>query len=382
MNSRGFTLIELLVATAISAMIAVLLFSSFSQTNRTVRRVDNAVDIAMRAIVASHQLERDLAGAFVPVEGQRKSAYATASADKPAKANEDKSVSAGSSAKEDVSAGAMAKAEKAGKISKIFFGSTKDGMLDTLTFISNNPTIDPICVNRVVYKLVPEKIKKKEEASYALMRQEGTQLELDAYANTGEKAIRSYELVGHIKKLTVVYTAAVVKEKVERKGNQEIKTIETEYKVYNDWNMEEEIKQPIKPDQPRRRLIPYAVDINFTLWDAQKKQSRLYTVKTVILPDAQEFEEEAQKVNQPLAPQQPATQQMGQPNNAQQQQKRGGIAGLFPGLTQKQTKKPQTAFDKIPSVISTLLGVRDGKQQTAEQMQIQQPLMQPEGMTT
>ena len=66
MKRTGFTLLELVIAMAISSILAIALFTSFYQINRSSRLVEQTISIDMRASILENLLEKDISGVFVP----------------------------------------------------------------------------------------------------------------------------------------------------------------------------------------------------------------------------------------------------------------------------------------------------------------------------
>lgn len=325
MNKPGFTLIELLVAMAVASLIGVALFMSLLQTNRAVRIVDETVDFSSRAVLVSHQMEKDISGAFIPEEGRKKKKEAAKKTE-----GEQKNIQALQPEQKPQES----KEEKPKQLTKIFYGVNKNDQFDQLTFITNNPVqaywgattgkAKPF-IARVVYRLVPEKGSKTDKLSYALMRQEDYKLDIAAFNPEASESVRSYELINGIKKMTIKYTEETRKEQTEKTAKEETKTIEKTYKVLNEWNREEK-KEETEKEQPS--IIPYAVDIDLTLWDSRKKREKNYTFKVLIIPEAQEPEKEKQET-----PQQPQKEQ------AQQQEKKKVEAQISPVKTAANKKK-------------------------------------------
>lgn len=69
---QGFMLIELIVATLIASMVAGILLTALAQGNRFQLAIDNMIDTSLRFAVVSNQLEKDLMGAFIPVQAEEK----------------------------------------------------------------------------------------------------------------------------------------------------------------------------------------------------------------------------------------------------------------------------------------------------------------------
>ena len=158
-------------------------------------------------------------------------------------------------------------------IEKIFYSTNKNGQLDTLTFITNNPLVVYVGkdvgvvkpkVVRVQYSLKPEAEKKN---SYALLRQESTELDVENYKN-----VTAYEVIGGIKSCIMTFTARFIK----KDEKAEDAKILYEYKTQNDWVSEqkkEEGKEKI--EFPR---VPYNVEMKLILWDKQDKKEKEFTI--------------------------------------------------------------------------------------------------------
>src|SRR5438445_6421826 len=130
---HGFMLIELIVATLISSMVAGILLTALSQGMRFQTAVDNIVDTSLRIGIVSNQLEKDLMGAFVPVQAERSDKDDEEDQDEEAPAVDNKKPD--NNKVDDKKAGAK---EKQKPLEKIFYATNKEGNFDTLTFITNN----------------------------------------------------------------------------------------------------------------------------------------------------------------------------------------------------------------------------------------------------
>ncbi len=150
-------------------------------------------------------------------------------------------------------------------------------------------------IARVVYRLVPVAAKRANAPqSYALMRQESSNLDFDAYKSDAAQPIRAFELIDGIKELKISFGAQIEKKEEGKKAaaqagkKQGQKKPETTYKKFDDWNVEEQQEQ----EQEKRRIVPHDVDGTLTLWDAQKKYTTTINFKIAILPDL-ELQEQA-----------------------------------------------------------------------------------------
>lgn len=265
---QGFALIEVLIAAAISTMIGAALFTSLYQITRFTTIVDNYADVWTKASIVHRQMEKDLLGTFIPVAAE--------------KAPEKKKEDAGTASdKKDIekkeSEPSAQKKEPVKVVTHVFYGTSKDTMLDMLTFITDNPMqvywgpkagkAKPR-VARVVYRLIPDKDVKN---SYTLMRQEGYDLYFDAYKEGGSKEMRAYPMIEGIKQMSIYYG-------VEEKDTQESKDTEKKpkkitYKTVKEWKKEDDQKKQEGKESKKKELeLPAFVLIKLTLWDQQKKR--------------------------------------------------------------------------------------------------------------
>jgi len=287
---RGFTLIELLVAIAIASVIITLLFNSFLQTTKIVDRIDNTISINTRAALIQHQLEKDIMGAFLPVQAFKEKEKKSAANNK----NQKVPIQKKEGAKK--------------KLTKVFYGINHESMLDLLTFITNNPIrgywgkktgYAKPKVARIIYRLKEDPSQKN---SFTLYRQEGNNLEFKKYgSNKQTKGARSYPLAEGIKELIIKYRVILEpeKENSEKKNNKKQKK-EIKFKTFDQWNFEKELPKNIK------RPIPNIVDVSLVLWDSKEQRNYSFEFSIPIIPDISEKpiekppkeEETKQKLNQ------------------------------------------------------------------------------------
>lgn len=301
---HGFMLIELIIATLISSMVAGILLTALSQGMRFQTAVDNIVDTSLRIGIVSNQLEKDLMGAFVPVQAGS-ATIEEEDQDEDAPAADNKQVdNKKSDNKKDDDKKSGAK-EKQKPLEKIFYATNKEGNFDTLTFITNNPLVvfvgkdvgivKPKIV-RVQYTLKPEADNPK---SYALYRQESNELDLAEYKN-----VRAYEVISGIKNFSVNYTARIEKKQEAGKAaegqQKEKQKVEYEYKTSKDW-VSERKKESDKTQEQEFPRIPYNVEIKMALWDKQDNSDKEFTVCCEIPIDSvpEKKSEKPKSVNQP-----------------------------------------------------------------------------------
>lgn len=298
----GFMLIELIVATLIASLISVALLTALSQGNRSQLLIDNTIDVFERISIVANQLEKDLVGAFVPTQAEKDGDKDTEPADTTS-GNEKKGdeKKASPAKKDEQSSKDTDKKDKEHKpIEKIFYSTNKEGMLDTLTFVTNNPltvfvskdvgVVKPKAV-RVQYTLKPEPGKKD---SYALFRQESNQLDLAEYKN-----VRPYEVIGGVKKCTVKFVARTEKkESSSAKADtaKEKPKIAYEYKEMAEW-VSEQKKDTSKDADTKAEFprIPYKVECALTLWDQRYRKDKDFVLVFEIPVDSLQAKKEEKK---------------------------------------------------------------------------------------
>ncbi|HLW72937.1 MAG TPA: hypothetical protein VKR54_02720 [Candidatus Babeliales bacterium] len=291
----GFALIELIVATLVASMVAGILLAALTQGNRFQMLIDNTIDTSTRIAVVANQLEKDLMGAFIPVQAEeKKDKQASPDKSDDAKNSPDKKdANKKDAGKKDEVAEKVAEKKEEKPIQKIFYSTNKGGKFDTLTFITNNPllvyvgkdvgVVKPKIV-RVQYSLKPETGKKD---SFALFRQESMELDLEKY-----KDVREYEVIGGIKNFTITFTARIPK-KDEKATDKEKQKILYEYKILNEWVSEQ--KKDAEKDKAEFPRIPYSVEIKMSLWDIQDKKETEFTIVCQIPVDFSEPKKDEKK---------------------------------------------------------------------------------------
>jgi hypothetical protein len=324
---HGFMLIELIIATLIASMVGGILLTALAQGTRFQTAIDNIVDTSLRIGIVSNQLEKDLMGAFVPAQAESSEKEETEDQDEEAEIAEEKKPAI---KKPDETQGKAKEKQK--PLEKIFYATNKEGNMDQLTFITNNPlvvfvgkdvgVIKPKIV-RVQYMLKPEVDKPN---SYTLYRQESIELDLDKTKN-----IRSYEVIGGIKSLSAIYTARIEKKQEAAKASEgqqkEQQKISYEYKTSKDWVSERKKEGDKEQEFPR---IPHSVEIKVVLWDKQDKQEKEFTVACEIPVDSTPIKkpELPKKVEQPIKKDEA---QAGPQGQRTAHNNRGDTSGL-PGL--------------------------------------------------
>ena len=276
----GFILIELLISLVITSLMGVALFNGFAQTNQFTQVVDSFINISSKAAIVHQQLDHDITGICIPfsaVEEEKEAKEPEKPEQEPKKEAEAR--------KED-------KRKERKPLTHVFFSKNKGELLDTLTFITNNPLqvywsekageAKPR-IARVVYRLEKEDGQKD---TYRLLRQESNQLAYEAFGKEAAKPVRALELIDGIKNFSINFSVATErKEEGEEKG----KRINVEYKVLKEWDREQ-IK---KDEQKKMKPLPDLLIIALTLWDDKKERDVSFEFKIPIL--VTEYPEKKQK---------------------------------------------------------------------------------------
>jgi type II secretory pathway component PulJ len=302
----GFALIEVIIAATIASMLSVALFLSWGQVQRVALRADNTMSMFDRMMLVQRQFERDFAGICVPIsrpylkEKEKKESEAppTPQAVKPGQPGAE-----------------MPKQEKPKRVERVFYATSKGSMFESLTCLTNNPlevywsdragAARPR-IARIQYRLEQDP-KTEKTPSYTLYRQEAYTLDPDTFAKESEKEVRAYAVINGIKTLKLTYWQEIQSNKDAEQGAKsaaeklsaplEKSEAKKETKKITEWNLE---KEPA-PEGTFIRPIPTMINVELSVWDAQKKQSR-----TVIfmIPIAVEIENPAdkKKENVPVKP--------------------------------------------------------------------------------
>lgn len=189
-QSSGFSIIELMIALVISSMLTLLLYQSFSQSQRSARNNNSVLDVVTVMPIAYNQLEKDFSTIFVPArvfkdlaqQAQKKN-NTSGAAGQPVAESPDK--------------------KPKEPFKEIFVCTLKEKNLELLSFISTHSlalynTVLPHAV-RVVYRLVP--LANRPDL-FSLVRQETTKIDMPL-AKFKEEKIREYDLMRGVKEIKV-----------------------------------------------------------------------------------------------------------------------------------------------------------------------------------
>lgn len=320
MKSVGFTLLELVISIAVAGILMVSLSLFLSQTSSYQNFVEDRATVYTRASVLLHQLEKDVAGAHVPIENilyekQKKEAQQQKQDAKgaPKKVIEAASTKNKEAAKEKE--GGQEKEEAVKPIARVFYATHKNKNISQLTFITNNPLsiywssavgAPKPKIARVFYQLVPE---FENPQSFTLMRQEGTNLDAKSYETKDPKMAQGFAIVQGIKSFSMRFVVLEdPKNKKEEEKDQKTNKIEpvpkkasakssapqepqlpkvTEYTEWN-WPLLEGVKKEQKDEEKANIPFPSFVVCTLELWDTKYDRTFefVYTLPTfAIMPD-------------------------------------------------------------------------------------------------
>ncbi len=309
MKRLGFTLLEVLIATALASILSVSLLVMWRNMNQMRNRMDRYVTLYQRATLIYSQLDRDISGAFLPVEADMSQARI---ADMVSTASAPSQSAGTSSGQKPVQRPAM---QGPAKLEKPFFG---DHTLSELTFVTNNIMqrywsaklaslgAPQPRVARIIYKLVPD---TKHVDSFILMRTESSQIYLDSVEKSGARA---YQIAHGIKAVRMQYGVFVemaddnkTVQNQKRSLQQPQKSgVHFERKVVTEW-------KKIEDQKPPWPLVPEWVTMELELWDDAYLQAHTYLFEFYIYPrfDVQKPNQRGAasvsglQIKSPLAPQ-------------------------------------------------------------------------------
>jgi len=293
----GFSLIEILIATAISAILSLVLYNAFSQTNRLVQRVRNLMEDTSDTLSSYAQLEKDFSAIFKPVFEEIKK-VTPPPAQPPAAGQAQTPPNPPPAPKKEE--------QKQKKPDTIPFKTTKEGdKLASISFVTTNAfsilnEAAPRPV-RVTYKFKPQEGEQKK--LYTMVREEALydQKAESEKASSHAKPAHAYALVRNIKTFSAKFSAYDCQE-----DSKELVSL-------SEWGTDEQKKKCPK------HAIPQFVEITWDVVDLMTERENSYTV-AVAIPAASCPEliepESTQLPQQPAAPQQ--TQQQNAPQPAGQ----------------------------------------------------------------
>jgi prepilin-type N-terminal cleavage/methylation domain-containing protein len=201
-NSYGFSLIEVVIALLISSILGIALFTSFNQINKYATIANNVMSSDTRLATIHHQLSKDMAGAFIPVQALPPEENKNEQAEK-------KDAPAAQDKKPKPQQPAAEQKPTYKQLKKVFVSSNaEDNLLKSVTFITNNPLIgygnSKPRIARVMYRLGKA---KDSQNRYTLYRQESaTELEAEKFKAENKK-IREFVVAENIKHLSISYEA-------------------------------------------------------------------------------------------------------------------------------------------------------------------------------
>jgi hypothetical protein len=316
---KGFILLEVLVSILMSSFVFMSLAAGLFQLSKGLQTIDSVIDASTRASTLYTLLERDFIGTMIPVQ-------AAVAQQKKGKVGEKKSDTKAPEVKESPAQEAAQTAQKKEKpITHIFYSTLEKENANLISCITSDPV--PIYwseragkakprIVRVIYRLKPDPAIEKE-TSFVLTRQEGPQLDFDAYIKPEGSVPPEHVVISGIKSLRVNYGYIEEKEE-EQKAPTDKKSApaetpaikkdqKREYKLKNDWPEppKEESSAVKKESLP---LIPSYADISLVLWDPLYKRDQTFSFVINFVSDEEQLETQAalRFVQEKPAPAKPA----------------------------------------------------------------------------
>lgn len=260
---QGFILLEVIIASAIAAMLSMMLLSSVTQLHRSASSVRSLMSVDVRFMLFFRQSVRDVSGALVPLV---------------AKKTEQK--------------------EEAQKIELIpiehVFTTGENTSARELSFITTNvlpsySTGKPHLV-RVTYRMEPD---PEHQGSYRILRSESYDL---VYQKSDTKKSETHTLIDGVKDLSLEFMALVEDKKEAGDQTSQQTTVATPKKkkiVVKQWPSEEIDKKILLPDY---------VMLSLTLWnDRYTRETKVaYTLPIIAVPKIPETPKTAEQAKPPL----------------------------------------------------------------------------------
>ena len=230
---RGFSLLELVIALSMAALISLSLFQLLTTTRKSVRRINNVIEVDVPFMAFYNQIEKDVLGMFAP----RSAIQWYAKKEKTEKGDQSLLPAFALDGKQD----------------SLYLSFITTGGLSVLE--KDGSLIPTPAMKRVAYLL--ERDPARPGVMRLMYRFSGTQLSAQALKQA--QFSPSYELITGIKNFEIECTLIemVEKKKADTKSKETAKKTST---VLKDWN-EEEIWKKYKS------LIPAYIRLKGTILD-------------------------------------------------------------------------------------------------------------------
>lgn len=213
MMRRGSMVLELVIGMMISAIIALILFQSLSQSNGILSRVVGVSGVERRVAIIQQQFETDFMGIFSPHISES--------------TEEDEEKGDGKEKKEKPKEQKKPEAQEDNGFKTFTFESDDRGLVKILSFITTNPLgvyQQPSArAVRVAYRVVAD---TENQGKFMLLRQESEELSLKKFEaatnkgtiQNGQKPIRSYEIARDIESIKFEFLVEKKENKQAQKG--------------------------------------------------------------------------------------------------------------------------------------------------------------------
>lgn len=255
---QGFILLEVIIASAIAAMLSMMLLSSITQLHRSASGARNIISADVRYMLFFRQSIRDVSGTLVPLITKK-----------------------------------TEKKEEAQKIELVpiehVFTTGDDTSIRELSFITTNVlpsynTGKPHLV-RVTYRMEPD---LEHQDSYRILRSESYDL---TYQKSDTKKTETHTLIDGVKDLSLEFVALVEekKEAGDQTSQQATTTTPKKKKIV--------VKQWPSEEIDKKILLPDYVMLSLTLWNNRyTRETKVeYTLPIIAVPKIPETPKTAEQ---------------------------------------------------------------------------------------
>lgn len=252
MHKAGFSALELLISIALAALLSTLIFNIFNQQHLTLRAVDEHEDIDTSTAITLRQLAHDLAGVWQPIS--------VLEAKKTVEKKEGEVEEPGAFA-----AGTKIRELTFKPLPNAFMATEKNGQLDELTFITENPLhrfVNPLPyiapkpqMVRVTYQFKDKKLLRSESVVHL-------------QSNATPPKTQPITVAENISSIvcTFIYTTSAEKEQAPIRHEQATWSSNLFFAAL-DQNKEKKKQPSEKTPIPKIPPLPSMVKVRITLFD-------------------------------------------------------------------------------------------------------------------
>lgn len=297
-RNSGSILVELIIATAISAMLSIMLFNALGQFNRGIFMTNDIIGRDDRVMLFFKQFERDVSGVFVPNIAKKEETPALPQSPAGKQTPETQG--------QQPQSATPVKKIKIEPLEDAFYSEMGEKQLKLLSFVTNNPMITYAAkprLARVIYSLEVEADKKN---SYRLMREESPDIFFKPQEQ--KKSSQKFMLIDGIKELSLEFVTTVTQAVEGEKNAQQTPAPQPGKQapgVQKSANPEPQKKEITVKEWPSKELdakgsarVPDLVMVRLVIWDNRYKREFVITYRIPIFATSIE-EEPAKSSTQP-----------------------------------------------------------------------------------